>query len=106
MDTKTETGAGVMPQYQSFDVWKRISKTRAVRYRCFKETSTGRFSVQSADFYGVPLDPKHAADLEKQYLELFAEQDPDERAGSFDSLEAAIEAHDRDFLSEAEGTGQ
>jgi hypothetical protein len=94
-----------MPIYQAFDVWKRISKARAVRYRCFRELSSGRFSVQSADFHGVPLDPKQVADLEKQYVELFAEQDPDERAGSFDSLEAAIEAHDKDFVSETEGTG-
>jgi hypothetical protein len=103
MGTKTKTGVRVMPLYQSFDVWKRISKTRAVRYCCFRELSSGRFSVQSAGFYSVPLDPKQAADLEKQYMELFAEQDPDERAGSFDSLEAAIEAHDKDFVSETEG---
>ena len=61
--------------------------------------------AELADFYGVPLDPKQVADLKKQYVELFAEQDPDERAGSFDSLEAAIEAHDKDFVSETEGTG-
>jgi hypothetical protein len=103
MGTKTETGATVMPLYQSVDVWKRISKTRAVRYRCFRELSSGRFSVQSADFYNLPLDPKQAANLEKQYMELFAEQDPDERAGNFDSLEAAIEAHDKDFGSGTEG---
>jgi hypothetical protein len=103
MGAETETGATVMPLYQSVDVWKRISKTRAVRYRCFRDLSSGRFSVQSADFYGIPLDPKQAADLEKQYVELFAEQDPDERAGSFDSLEAAVEAHDKDFVSETEG---
>ena len=94
-----------MPLYQAFDVWKRISKTRAVRYRCFRDLSSGRFSVQSADFYGVPLDPKRVVDLDKQYVELFAEQDPDERGGRFDSVEAAIEAHDKDFVSETEGTG-
>src|SRR5947209_19847065 len=98
MGTKTKTGATVTPLYQSFDIWKRISKTRAVRYRCFRELSSGRFSVQIADFYGVPLDPKQAADLEKQYVELFAEQDPEERAGSFDSFEAAIETHNKDLI--------
>jgi hypothetical protein len=45
----------------------------------------------------VPWDPKQVADLDRQYLELLAEQAPDERSGSFDSLEAAIAAHDRDF---------
>jgi hypothetical protein len=45
----------------------------------------------------MPFDSKQAANLEGQYVELIAEQVPDERAGSFESIEAAIEAHDRDF---------
>jgi len=92
----------VMPLYQAFDVWKKVSKTRVVRYRCFRNLTSGRFSVQSADFYEVPLEPKQAANLERQYVELFAEQNPDERAGSLDSLEAAIEDHDKDFVSDTE----
>jgi hypothetical protein len=91
------------PLYRSVDVWKRISKARVVRYRCFEDLSSGRFSVQSADFYKIPLDAKEVADSDKQYLELLAEQSPEERAGSFDSLEEAIEAHDKDFATEAEG---
>jgi hypothetical protein len=61
--------------------------------------SSGKYSVQSADFYQVPFDPKQAADLDRQCAELMAEQPPDERAGSFESIEAAIEAHDQDFGS-------
>ena len=87
------------PLYQAIDVWKKVSKTRVVRYRCFRNLSSGRFSVQSADFYGVPLDLKQVANLERQHAELFVEQGPDDRASSFDSLEAAIEAHDKDFMS-------
>jgi hypothetical protein len=45
----------------------------------------------------LPFDEKKAAELEQQFVELFAEQTPDDRAGSFESIEAAIEAHDRDF---------
>ena len=88
-----------MNLYQALDVWKRISETRAVRYRCFKNLSSGRYCVQSADFYSVPLDSKRAAELEKQWVELFTEDPPDNRAKTFDSLEDAIEAHDRDFSS-------
>ena len=87
-----------MPLYQAFDFWKRVSKSRVARYRCFRDLSSGSFSVQSADFYGIPPDPKQAANLEKQYVELFAEQDPTQRGGSFDSLEAAIESHDKEFV--------
>jgi hypothetical protein len=37
--------------------------------------------------------------LKRQYVELIAEQPPDERAGGFKSIDAAIEAHDQDFGS-------
>ena len=86
-----------MPLYQAIDVWRRLSQTRVARYRCFKNLSSGRYSIQNADFYQVPFDPKRYADLERQCVELIAEQTPDERAGSFESIEAAIEAHERDF---------
>jgi len=83
--------------FEAIDVWKRLSQKELVRYRCFKNLSSHRYSVQSADFYQIPLDPKQAADQERQHLELLAEQPPDERAGSYVTLAKAIEAHDRDF---------
>jgi hypothetical protein len=68
-----------------------------VRYRCFQDLTLRRYSVQSGDFYRIPFDLKQMANLEQQHVELLAEQDPNERAGAFESIEAAIEAHDRDF---------
>lgn len=89
-----------MSLYEAVEVWKRISPKELVRYRCFRHLETGKYSVQSADFHLLPLDPARMANLEKQYLELLAEQAPDERAEScFDSLRHAIEAHDREFNS-------
>lgn len=82
--------------YEAITVWRRLSPERVVRYRCFREVSTGRYSVQSADFYKMPFASKQAADMEQQFLELLAEQAPHERGG-FESIEAAIQAHDRDF---------
>jgi hypothetical protein len=83
--------------FEAIDVWRRFSRARVVRYRYFRNVLTGRYSVQSADFYDMPLDSRQAARMERQYVELIAEQAPDERAGSFESIEAAIEAHDQDF---------
>lgn len=99
MGAKAKTGVSitVMRLYRTVDVWRRVSESSIVRYRCFEEVSSRQFSVQSADFYRLPLDLKQVANLDKQYLELLAEQAPDERAGAFGSLEAAIEAHDKDF---------
>jgi hypothetical protein len=86
--------------YEAINVWKRISDTESVCYRCFKNIVTHRYCVQSADFYTLPLDPKQLASLELQHLELLMEQDPIERAGSFDSLVEAIKAHEAEFLNE------
>lgn len=88
-----------MNLYQAIDVWKRVSETELVRYRCFRNLATNKVSVQSADFYRLPLDTAQAANLEKQYLELLEEQEPDKRTESYDSIEEAIAAHDRDFAS-------
>lgn len=94
-----ETGARAKQAqlYESIDVWERLSKTEAVHYRCFRNLKTNRYSVQSADFLGLPFDSARASNLEKQRLELFLEQLPDERSGSFQTIEEAIEAHDREF---------
>lgn len=86
-----------MSLYEPIDVWQRCSATKLKRYRCFRNVVSGRYSVQSADFYKLPVDTESAVQLERQWLELLAEQPPDERAGSFDSLRAAIDAHDREF---------
>jgi hypothetical protein len=53
--------------------------------------------VQSRDSYSFPLDAVRAGYLEEQYLDLLHEDRPDERSGGFDSLEEAIEAHEREF---------
>lgn len=53
---------------RSFDVWKRIESMRLVRYRCFEDTSTGKFCVQSADFFDAPIRPEQLMHSEKQFL--------------------------------------
>lgn len=88
-----------MNLYEAIDIWKRVSASDLVRYRCFRNLVTKRYSVQSADFYRLPLDSTQTVNLEKQFYELFAEQAPDERAESFESVEEAIAAHEREFTS-------
>lgn len=85
--------------FKAIDVWRRISNSEAVRYRCFQCLHTGKYSVQSADFYRLPEDAVQSSHLERQHIELLIEQAPDERAGAYETLEAAIEAHEADFGS-------
>lgn len=56
-----------------------------------------RYCVQSADFIDLPLDEKRFNYLEQNRLELFVEDAPDERAGTFATLEEAIRAQDAEF---------
>jgi hypothetical protein len=80
--------------YRAIDVWHREDGRRVVRYRCFQSLKTGRFCVQSADFYHHGKQP---SELDAQFIELLTEQDPTERAGEYQTLEEAIAAHKRDF---------
>ena len=85
--------------YRSIDVWKRYAG-HAVRYRCFEILPIKKYCVQSADFYRLN-DAGRNDNLDRQFIELFLGQAPEERSDVFDSLEEAIEWHDREFVNEA-----
>ncbi len=78
-------------------VWKHLDSATAVRYCCLNDLAVGKYAVQSADFFRLPLDEKQFRDFEKQFVELFTETSPRERCLWFDTLEEAIKAHDQDF---------
>lgn len=76
-----------MTLYRTIDVWERKDNGTLVRYRCFESIDSGRFSVQSADFYH---DGKVTANLENQFVELLTEQDPSKRSGEHPTLVAFL----------------
>jgi hypothetical protein len=83
--------------YRAFDVWKLKEPHTAIRYRCFESLANHRFCVQSADFYRLPLTSEQINQLEKQFVELLLEEPPIDRSGVFDSIEEAIDAHQKAF---------
>jgi len=83
--------------FRAIDIWRRVNDSEVVRYRCFQSLRTGRYCVQSADSYRLPDNLNQERYLERQYIQLLIEQAPDERGGAYDTLEAAIEAHDAEF---------
>jgi hypothetical protein len=87
-----------MNLYRAIDVWKRVDRTTAVRYRCFESLQSKRYCVQSADFYRLPLDQKQDSNLDSQFVQLFIEQEPSSRTAECLTLDEAIAAHDKDFL--------
>ncbi|NHZ77690.1 hypothetical protein F2P44_00015 [Massilia sp. CCM 8695] len=78
-------------------VWKRIDACSAVRYSCVSDLESGKFAVQSADFFRVPLTRNSTNDFMAQFAELFIETSPRERCIWFDSLADAIFHHDEVF---------
>jgi len=87
----------LMKLFKSIDVWRRRDDQTLVRYRCLQLLPDGGYCVQSADFYHQPPSEAQQQNLDRQFLELLAEQSPDERDSLHPTLEGAIEAHDKEF---------
>ena len=96
MDAESQIGRNFM--YRSFDVWVYEQEGVVARYRCFEILQTGKFCVQSKDIYREPVKSSLTSQLDLQFLELLTEERPDVRSGTFDSIAAAIRAHDESFL--------
>lgn len=92
----SETGA----MYRAINVWKKLNETTAVCYRCFENLTNGKFCVQSADFFNLPIDETVSNQLDRQFIELFLDEYPDVRSDAYTSLEEAIRVHDLEFEEE------
>jgi hypothetical protein len=86
-----------MMLYQELVVWKRVAEKTAVRYTCLMNSATKKVSIQSADFYRLPVTQEQVLQFQAQFVELFCECDPSERSDSFYSVEEAVAAHERGF---------
>ena len=84
--------------YRSFDVWLLADADILIRYRCFEVIPLGKFCVQSKDSYRKTIHESTVQQLDFQFLELLLEELPDVRSGMFDSVGAAIQAHENEFL--------
>ncbi len=83
--------------FKEVRIWRRPSDILAIRYSCLEEVISGKYAVQSADFFRVPLEKSQFQQFEQQFVELFIEISPLERCDWFNSLEDAIASHDKDF---------
>ncbi|WP_137940370.1 hypothetical protein [Chitinivorax sp. B] len=87
-----------MNLFQEVMIWRMVEEGAAVRYCCIRDLNTNKYGVQSADFFRLPLDEKQFRFFEKQFVELFIEIPIQERCGWFDSIQEAIDAHDKEFM--------
>ncbi|MCY7322744.1 MAG: hypothetical protein LH660_13320 [Phormidesmis sp. CAN_BIN36] len=86
--------------FKAIDIWKRIDNITAVRYRCFQQLSDGQFCVQSADYYHLPPNENQVRTLDRQFLELFIEEAPDQRSSLYRTLEEAIAQYELEFAED------
>ncbi len=83
--------------YRKIEVWRHENDDCLVRYTCFEILNQGKFCVQSADYFRLPIDKQEVARMACQQIELFIEVAPEERAIPYSSLDQAIKAHEIEF---------
>lgn len=86
-----------MELFQNIMIWKNLDEVSAVRYSCLKDLQNGKFAVQSADFFRLPLDERAVLNFSIQFAALFIEISPRERCSWFGTIEEAIINHEREF---------
>lgn len=85
--------------YKQIDVWKKIDVGCAIKFRCFENLEKKMFCVQSADYFYISKDEKQFYDSERQLIELFIEELPDNRSKLFSTLEDAIAFYFEEFCN-------
>jgi hypothetical protein len=85
-----------MKLFRQISIWNRLDHKRAVRFSCVEDIDTHKFTVQTADFFTVPIKSEHIAYLEKLFPERFIEGDWEQRKW-FDSVEEAIASFENEF---------
>lgn len=83
--------------YERIDVWKRLDAHVAIRFQCLRRLSDGMIAVQNADSVRQSTFKTDLWASNAIFVELFLDDDPDNRCEWFGSAEEAIEAHQRDF---------
>jgi len=83
--------------YRSFSIWDRADEG-LYRYRVMENLHTGKYSVQSRDFFGrsPSISRNWLLDLDQLVVELLIEQPPEDRGGGgFTTILEAIRDFDR-----------
>jgi hypothetical protein len=83
--------------YRQINIFKRIDETNIVIFRCFERLDVNKFCVQSADYFSLPINDSQLKNSEKQLLELFIEEIPDNRSDLHHTIEEAVKHFINDF---------
>jgi uncharacterized protein YlbG (UPF0298 family) len=79
-------------------IWKRLSDQQCIRYVVLTNIDTNMHAIQSADFFRLG-EPSSTEYFDRQFVDLLAEVDPQERCTWHSSIAEAINIHNSDFES-------
>jgi hypothetical protein len=85
-----------MKLFRQISIWKRLDHKKAVRFNCIEDLEMGKFAVQSADFFTIPIRGEHISYFDKLFPERFIEVEWEQRKWC-DSVEKAIADHENEF---------
>ena len=85
-----------MKLFRQIPIWKRLDHKSAVRFNCIEGMEMNQFTVQSADFFSIPIKGERISYLEELFPERFIEVESEQRKW-FVSLEEAIADHESEF---------
>jgi hypothetical protein len=89
-----------MTLYRYIPVWRREPQA-AKLYRCFEILGGRGYVIQSADSFTTETYRESNAQLDRQFVELFLEQCPEERIAPRPSIEEAIQYFESLFSQES-----
>jgi hypothetical protein len=58
--------------YRAIEIWKPISARKVIRYRCFELLTNGRYWVQGADVFTLPVSEAALMAAQQLTVEQFA----------------------------------
>jgi hypothetical protein len=85
-----------MKLFRQISIWTRLDHERAARFNCIEDLGVRKFTVQSKDFFSIPIDEKRLAYFERLFPERIIETEWEQHRW-FDSIEEAVAAHDEEF---------
>jgi hypothetical protein len=85
--------------FEQINIFEHVSDKQVKVYRCFRHIQSGGYWIQSIDYYNdqniIEIDEIH----QKNLVEHFMLEPPNPNKDFKSTIEAAIEAFNRDFSS-------
>jgi hypothetical protein len=86
--------------FKEISVWKQIDDNTLLRYRCLQLLPDGRYCVKSSHFYHYPIKMNDELTVQAEFYFLdgmFQGGLVEAMKESFETIEEAIEKHEKDF---------